>query len=79
MASRPSALCRSLRIAGLKLSNLECHSIRSWTLTHWNSDGILEYPTALTSMMANYHLVANLKKDYVLEGSILVAVDTASV
>lgn len=38
------------------------HSIRSWTLTHWNSDGILEYPTALTSMMANYHLVANLFK-----------------
>jgi hypothetical protein len=35
-------------------------SIRSWTLTRWSSGGIPEYPTAPTSMMANYHLAASL-------------------
>lgn len=36
------------------------HSIRNWTSTRWNSGGIPGYPTALISMMINYHSAANL-------------------
>lgn len=36
------------------------HSIRNWTSARWNSGGIPGYPTALISMMINYHLAANL-------------------